>query len=495
MILKEKISLQEIMRQIPLRNDLIALEQGIDFGGIRVKFVNYQVTGDLKDIFPNKGMKDCNQKHSCSTCLTRRNTNQYVDFDTKMIHRNVKNIQVIQLELNKRFKNVKNLEDLTLLKLFQDTSGVSCQSENIFIQDLGMDPTDCSYFPICWMHLILEGLLNYSITQFIQELSTNDTNLILSRFNNIELPHNFSRLDKPLRRKQRTSKLNLVWIQLINIIILDLNYPKYAYLFKIFQAVLSNLYLPYREDNDDKIISQLLKSLSKNLIELFGYTQLNKKPNMHILKHLADSIVINGGITTHYMALERRHQSFIASKRHICKNYNDLLELFAKEELFKKYIEFSLDNFQKSKYEVYYYKLNQNKYLNIYKNNKDTKNQNLNFNYYSLKFVENRHIFKLGSTIISRTSNYYKIRGIFYYEKNSIPCILVQQFKENEKKTCFFKTQIFGFLSPGQIQNIVHLIKRFQFNQSELSKKKYILNQLYISFTPGNLCYYESDNI
>ncbi|KAJ6249772.1 hypothetical protein M0813_16451 [Anaeramoeba flamelloides] len=210
MILKHNIQFQNIMRQTPLKDDLLLLENGISFNGNIVKFVTYQVTGDTVDLYPNKGMKSHNSLHSCSYCLTENNQEKFVDLNCESEKRNPNNIRFIQMDLIRRYELIENKYDLKLLELIEKLSGVKTQKQNIWIHDLGLDPTDVKEFPICWVHLILEGLLNYIITDFINQLTENQKEIIISRFKTVHLPHNLYRLSNPIRLKQRTVKHNTV---------------------------------------------------------------------------------------------------------------------------------------------------------------------------------------------------------------------------------------------------------------------------------------------
>ncbi|KAJ3451455.1 hypothetical protein M0812_03200 [Anaeramoeba flamelloides] len=133
----------------------------------------------------------------------------------------------------------------------------------------------------------------------------------------------------------------------------------------LFNSLISNLFLPSRNKNDDDLLEKKcndfrfihlklcnfkdLPGSSHNFIEdetnkkkKSNFYNLKRKTNIHYLRHLSKCIRKNGSMFTFYLALERFHQNFKLKTRKLKLNGIKLLINLIENELLRKIYDISL---------------------------------------------------------------------------------------------------------------------------------------------------------
>ncbi|KAJ6227044.1 hypothetical protein M0813_10196 [Anaeramoeba flamelloides] len=310
-------------------------------------------------------------------------------------------------------------------------TGVKFQQDNIWIHELELDPTSTSHFPICWFHLLLEGLIKNIFKIMCSSMRVTFLNLANQRYKKIKLPKGFKRINNPFGTNHLTSIDVQILIQFCSLCVADLVEKKFINFFYLSSLLISNLYQPTRnkeiDDNLHKIISLFI-----SLYKKCSNQNCDRISNLHIFAHhLEESIKNNGGMNTLFFALEKYHQWFKSKYGQLHKNQTKTIYYYSNKEISKKYIQ--------------YFKLFKNK-LNGKNNRKilitdwklfDKVDIQFNINKYpfeSKSIIYNKHKFLLQQNIQLRNFQYAKIIKFLFLDsnQNSNPYIAVRYYLQKE---------------------------------------------------------------
>ncbi|KAJ3428581.1 hypothetical protein M0812_23908 [Anaeramoeba flamelloides] len=97
--------------------------------------------------------------HSCSFCKSELGDQNFSNEHFNYEKRKRQEIREIQKEMKECYFNNLNIYTLRKIKRKEKETGIKFQLGNIWINELELDPTSTCNFPICWFHLLLEGLI------------------------------------------------------------------------------------------------------------------------------------------------------------------------------------------------------------------------------------------------------------------------------------------------------------------------------------------------
>ncbi|KAJ6254172.1 hypothetical protein M0813_12730 [Anaeramoeba flamelloides] len=250
-----ELKIYDVLKKTKLVEDLKLLENGIRMGTKFVKAKVYSVVGDLPAQLEARGRIMHQGLYSCANCNLSKNDPNYTNPNFKPSKRNKEEILDYKKSLSDFYSNVKETTELNLMKNFEKETGVLLQLSNIWIDDLGMDPSSLAHFPICWFHLLLEGLCKNVWDEIIKNLNPKQTEIANKRWKNLKLPPNSLRVQNPFLQVKRTAVEMESFIQYGYLIIWDFVQKKYLDFLQIMAKLLGNLFLPFR----DTMINKKLK--------------------------------------------------------------------------------------------------------------------------------------------------------------------------------------------------------------------------------------------
>ncbi|KAJ3440051.1 hypothetical protein M0812_16099 [Anaeramoeba flamelloides] len=124
--------------------------------------------------------------NSCSFCKSELGDQNYSNGDFQYKKRERKDIIKIQEELNESYFHNLNIYTLRKIKKKEKETGIKFQLGNIWINELKLDPTSTSHFPICWFHLLLEGLIKNIFKIMCRGMSRNHIILANKRYKKLK---------------------------------------------------------------------------------------------------------------------------------------------------------------------------------------------------------------------------------------------------------------------------------------------------------------------
>ncbi|KAJ6243480.1 hypothetical protein M0813_21917 [Anaeramoeba flamelloides] len=424
-----ELKIYDVLKKTKLVEDLKLLERGIHMGTKFVKAKVYSVVGDLPAQLEARGRIMHQGLYSCATCNLSKNDPNYTNPNFRPPKRNKKDILKYKEHLSHLYSIVETTTDLDLMKDLEKETGALFQLSNIWIDELGMDPTSLTHFPICWFHLLLEGLCKNVWDEIIKILNPKQIEIANKRWKCLKLPPNSLRVQNPFLQVKRTAVEMESIIQFGYLIIWDFVEKKYFDFLQIMGKLIGNLFLPFR----NKEINKKLKKIIKKTVPL--YKKCIKKdcsglPNLHYLTHhLYESVELNGGVFTCYYALEKYHKRFKTKYGNICLGLPLLVKHLSKKECLLKSVEY-LNLQKKFKYYQQY----------GYKKKLSSKTTWKTADYTNLKFCPDQFSFE-----INKISNNYHI-----FSKNN--CVELYNGKI---------VKIIKFLKTGQDQNFKYAAVKY----------------------------------
>ncbi|KAJ3440370.1 hypothetical protein M0812_14542 [Anaeramoeba flamelloides] len=132
--------------------------------------------------------------HSCSFCKSELGDQNFSNEHFNYEKRKRQEIREIQKEMKECYFNNLNIYTLRKIKRKEKETGIKFQLGNIWINELELDPTSTCNFPICWFHLLLEGLIKNIFKMMCHIMSRNHTILANKRYQKIKLPKGLKRI-------------------------------------------------------------------------------------------------------------------------------------------------------------------------------------------------------------------------------------------------------------------------------------------------------------
>ncbi|KAJ6255080.1 hypothetical protein M0813_11737 [Anaeramoeba flamelloides] len=161
------------------------LKNGLFLGGKKIQAVVSCFVGDTRESFPAKGRLQPGALNSCSICKAKLGDLNYSNPNFQHEKRDKNETKMIQKKMIESY-NDKNFNLYTLrgIKEKETETGVKFQQDNIWIHELELDPTSTSHFPICWFHLLLEGLIKNIFKIMCSSMRVTFLNLANQRYKN-----------------------------------------------------------------------------------------------------------------------------------------------------------------------------------------------------------------------------------------------------------------------------------------------------------------------
>ncbi|KAJ6246082.1 hypothetical protein M0813_19842 [Anaeramoeba flamelloides] len=218
-----KTQINNILKQLPLIQDLDKLKNGLFLGGKKIQAVVSCFVGDTRESFPAKGRLQPGALNSCSICKAKLGDLNYSNPNFQHEKRDKNETKMIQKKMIESY-NDKNFNLYTLrgIKEKETETGVKFQQDNIWIHELELDPTSTSHFPICWFHLLLEGLIKNIFKIMCSSMRVTFLNLANQRYKKIKLPKGFKRINNPFGTNHLTSIDVQILIQFCSLCVADL---------------------------------------------------------------------------------------------------------------------------------------------------------------------------------------------------------------------------------------------------------------------------------
>ncbi|KAJ6247733.1 c2h2 and c2hc zinc finger protein [Anaeramoeba flamelloides] len=341
------IKAYNVLDQLPLVSDLKLLQNGLNFNGVIGKTYIHSIVGDTPAQLEARGRKSHRCLQNCATCTLTMGQPEYQEDLTNVKRRKPNETKIYQNEFKKFVQTINDSKECRTLDKMESLTGVKTQLANIWINDFGFESSSFSQFPICWFHLLLEGLGKDIFQQVTSNLNSRQLKIAQKRWKKLKLPPLINKIQKPFTTKHLSAIDRQSLFQLAPLCLWDLIDLKYLKFFQIFIDILKNLYLPSRKEKNEKELEKLVIDLKNSFIDCYS-KPTEKKSNLHYLLHLPESVRLSGGISTMYFALERYHQRFKTIHGHICLKDKKLLPFFSSKESIIKYIEYS--NLEKRKH-------------------------------------------------------------------------------------------------------------------------------------------------
>ncbi|KAJ6230803.1 hypothetical protein M0813_06371 [Anaeramoeba flamelloides] len=283
-----KTSINNILRRLPLLEDLEKLKKGIFLGGKKIQALVSCFVGDTRESLPARGRLQPGGLFACPMCKFKLGCDDFTNPTVKKEPRSKLETIKTQKDLIRDFSNIdNNIYRYRKIHQKEKKTGVKLQFENIWIHELKLDPTSTSNFPICWFHLLLEGLMKNIFVSLCSKMDTNSKYLANERFKKIRLPKNIKRLHKPFGTSHLSSIDVQILIQFCSICIIDLvqemdkNYIKFFY---ISSFLLSNIYQPTRNTEINYQLHQLILYFIQ-FYKLCSKKNCNRIMNLHLFAH------------------------------------------------------------------------------------------------------------------------------------------------------------------------------------------------------------------
>ncbi|KAJ3444592.1 hypothetical protein M0812_10449 [Anaeramoeba flamelloides] len=351
--------------------------------------------------------------HSCSFCKSELGDQNFSNEHFNYEKRKRQEIREIQKEMKECYFNNLNIYTLRKIKRKEKETGIKFQLGNIWINELELDPTSTCNFPICWFHLLLEGLIKNIFKMMCHRMSRNHNILANKRYQKIKLPKGLKRINKPFGTNHLTSIDIQLLIQFSFICVVDLVEKKYLDFIYISSYLIKNLYQPTR----NKKIDENLHKYIVNFIKCYkncSDQNCDRISNLHIFaQHLEHSIKNNGGMNTLFFALEKYHQWYKPKYGQLHKNQKNTIFYYSKKEIYKKYLQYFKLFFRKNEKNIEYPKKNIIKWGTFDIN--EIKFQRNKYPFESKSIIINQHKFLLKQDAQLRNKKYVQIIKFFIY--------------------------------------------------------------------------------
>ncbi|KAJ6255442.1 hypothetical protein M0813_11318 [Anaeramoeba flamelloides] len=188
-LLPGKTKINNILRQLPLLEDLQKLKNGVLLGGKKIQAQVSCFVGDTRESLPARGRLQPGGLFSCPICKLKLGTPGFINPNIRGENRHKKETSKIQKQMIKDFSKINNnIYRFKEIGKKEKQTGVKLQFENIWIHELDLDPTSTSHFPICWFHLLLEGLIKNIFSSLCVKMDSNTQHLANQRFKSLRLP-------------------------------------------------------------------------------------------------------------------------------------------------------------------------------------------------------------------------------------------------------------------------------------------------------------------